>query len=352
MCRAVLLSVDTVEESAPLVNSNSATPQSPFSKAHESAVRLDPFSFLAVFELGEVYRLLDRVSQAIRAFVHACELEPNDFDARFRLASCYHRTGDLDEALEAYLAALEINSDNAYAWTNLGAVYDSQGKYYEAIRAYKEALERNTNQPIVLINLATAYLHQQRWSTARKALKKAIEMDGRISIAHERYGYCLWREQKLDEAAQSYLRAISIDRKNAAAFAGYGAVRVTQYLIDPQRSAYRDEAIEAWHTSLEIHADQPRLRALIEKYRPRGLTAPSLIGPPKKAPNGRSERVRQVESSRPAIRPSRAASASDRYLCHTHPAVAARAPPAVRHWKRHLAHDRCSGYSLVTERCR
>lgn len=234
----------------------------------ETAVRLDPFSFVASFELGEVYRLLDRLTQAIRAYVRACELNPFDFEARFRLASTYHRNGDFDEAAAAYKEALDLNPNNHYAWTNLGAVYDLQGKYYEAIRAYKESLERKTRQPVVLINLATAYIHQDRWETARKTLRVAIEMAPDLSIAHERYGYCLWRDDQLDEAARSYLRAMGLDSRNAAAFAGYGAVRITQYLNDAQRVAYLDEAIEAWHTSLELEPDQPRLRALIAKYRP------------------------------------------------------------------------------------
>ncbi len=29
----------------------------------------------------------------------------------------------------------------------------------------------------------------------------------------------------------------------------------------------RDEAVEAWHTSLELNPDQPKLRSLVEKYR-------------------------------------------------------------------------------------
>ncbi len=248
------------------------------STALETAVRLDPYSFVASFELGEVYRLLDRLTQAIRAYIRACELNPFDFEARFRLASSYHRNGDLQEAVEAYKECLELDDDNYYVWTNLGAVYDLQGKYYEAIRAYKESLERKTQQPVVLINLATAYIHQERWETARKTLKIAIEMDPNLSIGHERYGYCLWRDNELDESAQSYLRAMTLDRKNPAAFAGYGAVRITQYLNDATRVAYLDEAIEAWHTSLELEPNQPRLRALIDKYRPQASGRPVDLG--------------------------------------------------------------------------
>ena len=235
----------------------------------EQATRLDPFSFTSIFELGEVYRMLDRVTQAIRAYTVACELSPRSFESRFRLASCYHQTGDLDRAIQEYKSAIKLEPRSAFAWSNLGAVYDARGEYYDAIRAYKLSLECKTQHPVVLVNLATAYLNQERWATARQTLQAAVRMDASLSIAHERLGYCFWREQNLDEAAQSYLRAMSLDNRNAAAFAGYGVVRMTQYLADPQNDAYLTEAVEAWHHSLEIQPDQPKLRALLEKYRPK-----------------------------------------------------------------------------------
>lgn len=245
------------------------------SESLETALRLNPFSFVAAFELGEVYRLLDRLKQAVRAYVKAVELNPADFGAQFRLGSCYHRLGELDEAAVAYQAAIDLDDKSAFAWTNLGAVYDSQGKYYEAIQAYKKSLECDAKpQPIVLVNLATVYLNQERWSTARKTLIEAIKRDPNLSVAYERLGYCLWREQSMDEAAQAYLRATALDGANAAAFAGYGVVRITQYLDDPNRVMFLNEAVEAWHTSLEINPKQPKLRVLLEKYRPKRGTAP------------------------------------------------------------------------------
>lgn len=245
------------------------------SESLETALRLNPFSFVAAFELGEVYRLLERLKQAVRAYLKAVELNPGDYQAQFRLGSCYHRLGELDEAAASYRAALELNDRSAFAWTNLGAVYDSQGKYYEAIQAYKKSLECDAKpQPIVLVNLATVYLNQERWSTARKTLVEAIKRDPNLSVAYERLGYCLWREQNLDEAAQAYLRATALDAANSAAFAGYGVVRITQYLDDPNRMTYLNEAVEAWHTSLEINPNQPKLRVLLEKYRPKHGRSP------------------------------------------------------------------------------
>lgn len=238
-------------------------------EALKAAVRLDPNDFVPIFELGEVYRLLNKLAQAIRAYVMACELNPLDFEARVRLADCYYRSSELESAAQAYQEALKLDRRNAQAWSNLGAVYHMQVKPYQAIQAYKHALEYGTRQPAVLVNLATVYIHQHRWNTARNTLLIAIDLDPTLSPAHERLAYCLWRQESYDEAAERYQRAIRLDGKNAAAFAGYGAVRMTQYLNEPEKLALRDEAIESWHTSLELDPSQDKLRVLVEKYAPK-----------------------------------------------------------------------------------
>lgn len=234
----------------------------------ETAVRLDPFDFKPMFELGQVYQLLDRVAQAIKAYALACELDPKNFDVRSRLAICYQQSGDLDRAIETYKAALHIEPRNAFAWSNLGAVYNDKGMYYEAINAYKNSLECGTpHQPVVLVNLATAHINLERWQAARQTLQTAIRLDPNLSVAHARLAYCWWRENKLDEAAVCYRRAIELDTKNAPAYAGLGVVRLSQYLAQPEHEDYLNEAVECWHTSLEINPDQPKVRGLLDRYR-------------------------------------------------------------------------------------
>lgn len=234
----------------------------------ENAVQLDPLDFSAMFDLGEVYRLLDDLGRAIRAYALACKLQPRSFEPRFRLAAAYHQSGELDQAIEQYDEALKLNPSDAHAWSNLGAAHDASGAEYEAIRAYKRSLECSTSQPVVLVNLATVYINQERFSAARRTLEVALRMAPNLSVAHERVAYCHWREQEYDQALESYARAIELNEENARAHAGYGVVRMTQYLKDPQQLTYRDEAIEAWHRSLEIDPSQAKLRTLIEKYRP------------------------------------------------------------------------------------
>ena len=177
-----------------------------------------------------------------------------------------------------YKKALAINPDHAGVHANIGAVHDSDDQYYEAIRAYKNSLERDGTQPIVLVNLATTYLKQGRFRLAEIALNKALQMDPHLSMAYERMGHALYRQEKYDQAIDTYERAIRLNPRDAVAYAGLGVVRMRQLLMDPSRTALRDQAVEQWHRSLELEPQQPKLRKLLAKYQPAAVA---------RAPGGR-----------------------------------------------------------------
>jgi tetratricopeptide (TPR) repeat protein len=121
----------------------------------------------------------------------------------------------------------------------------------------------------VLVNLATVYLNQERWETAHRALNLALDMDPTLAVAHERLGYCLWRRQEYEASEACYRKAIELDPRNAPARAGIGVVLMTRYLEQPEEVILRDRAVESWHVSLELDPNQPKLRELVEKYRPK-----------------------------------------------------------------------------------
>ena len=52
------------------------------------------------------------------------------------------------------------------------------------------------------------------------------------------------------------------------AHAGLGAVKMAMHLTDTARPELKLQAIEHWHKSLELAPEQPKIRALVEKYGP------------------------------------------------------------------------------------
>ena len=83
----------------------------------------------------------------------------------------------------------------------------------------------------------------------------------------KRMGDILFLLKDYDEAIAEYLIAFSIDRHFFPALNEIGWVLITQY----QQSlgldeAKREAALDAWHRSLAINPEQPKINRLIQAY--------------------------------------------------------------------------------------
>ncbi len=233
------------------------------------AIRIDPFSFDETFKLAQLHHVMHRLSEAIQAYLHAVELKPDDFDAQLNLGVCYQEIGDFEQAVERFHRAIGLNPDRAHAFLNLGVALDAQQKYYEAIRAYKEALEREIHQPLVLVNLAHTYMNQDRLKLARLALEQAIRLDPQFASAHETLGYCLFCMRNFADAERSYKRALAYEWRLPRSHVGLGSIDMLGFLKNRTETNLHARALEHWHRSLELDPDQPRIRKLIARYRPK-----------------------------------------------------------------------------------
>ena len=142
---------------------------------------------------------------------------------------------------------------------------DGQGQDSGAINAYKNAMERDNRQPHVLVNLAYTYLNQKRLKMARRTLEQAVAIDPSLPTAHEALGYCLFQSKDYDAARKAYLTALALDARMSGAYANLGSIEMLRYL-QRRDDAKPELALEYWHRSLELDANQPKLHQLIAKY--------------------------------------------------------------------------------------
>ena len=134
----------------------------------------------------------------------------------------------------------------------------------------------DNHQPLVLVNLAHTYMKQDRLKVARATLATAVQLDDKLAPAHEAMGYCLFRMQEYDGAEEAYRNALINDPKLPNTYAGLGSVYALRYIQDKSHTGLRDRALECWHRSLEFDPDQPRIRKLVAKYKPRA-TDPTTV---------------------------------------------------------------------------
>lgn len=235
--------------------------------AFELACKIDPWSYEDHLNLGQVYQVLKRFYDAIAALNRATVLHPESAIGHHNLGQCYYETNDFEKALTAVDRASELDPDNPLILASLGNIHAKGGDPYEAIRVYQQALELNPDDIEVMVQLGTVYTDMKRFAPARLVLEKAAEIAPDQPGPHVALAYSLLKEEQYPQAIQAYESAIALDENSYLAQSGYAAANMILYLrTDRKNNEYTQKALRAWHRSLEIEPEQPRVKKLIEKY--------------------------------------------------------------------------------------
>ena len=194
-------------------------------QALEDSVKTDPRFALGYAQLGEAYRLKNRVDRnpnwlveaqanckkaaeidnripavhvtlarihdlmgqhdlALQEFQRALEINPRDPDALNGLARAYEDSGRVADAEAAFQKAAALRPDSWDGYDELGNFYDRQSKYDQAVQQYRHALQLTPDNAQVYANLGATYINSgdpKKLGDAEAALKKSIELISQLS---------------------------------------------------------------------------------------------------------------------------------------------------------------------------
>ena len=114
----------------------------------EQAVKISPYSPMALLNLGSTLALKGNHERAISELKHALEIAPNYGDARAALASEYRASGKTDEAEKEYRVLVKAEPKNPAALLELAGFLAEQGKKDEAKQLISQALELNPSEAL------------------------------------------------------------------------------------------------------------------------------------------------------------------------------------------------------------
>jgi eukaryotic-like serine/threonine-protein kinase len=167
--------------------------------ALQNAVRTDPRFALGYAQLGEAYRLKNRVDQ-----------NPHW----------------LEEALANCQKAIELDNRVPAVYVSLGLIHDSAGKHDLALQEFQHALEMDPRNPSALGGMARAYEHSGRIADADATYQKAAALRPNDWMGYNDYGAFLDRQNKFPQAIAQYQRALKLTPDNAQVLLNLGGVYV------------------------------------------------------------------------------------------------------------------------------
>ncbi len=223
--------------------------------------------------LGEAYRALRRISEAVACYRRAVELKPDYVEAHNNLGVVLTDLGKLGEAVACCRRALELKPDYAMAHNNLGNALMDQGKLDEAVAAYGRALELQRDYAEAHYNLGNAFQRQGRLDEAVACGRRALALKPDYAEAHNNLGNTLKDQKKLDEAVACYRRTLVLKPDYAVAHCNLGVAFSEQGKPDEAVACYRralelkPDFVEAHYNLGNAFSDQGNLDEAIACYR-------------------------------------------------------------------------------------
>ncbi len=194
--------------------------------------------------LGNAYKRVGRVDEAIREYREAVRLPPGYALAHFNLGNAYQAKGRIDDAIGEYREALRANAGHVEAHFNLGGVYHAKAQLDDAMREYREAIRLAPGHVGAHCNIGNIHDARGQLDDAMREYRKAIELDPRSSAAHNNLGADHHVKGQLDDAIREYREAIRLEPRNAEAHSNLGGI-----LMQRGRT---DEAVEEYRRALEL----------------------------------------------------------------------------------------------------
>ena len=148
------------------------------------SVRLDPKNANYNSDLGEMYRRIGLLDQAIKFNLEAVKLNSELDNTNYNLGLAYFGKEDFDKAIVFFEKAIKVNPKHGFAWNNLGSSLEKLDKLKLAHEAYEKAVDLNSNHLEALNNLATTNTQFNKADEAVKIFNKAIDVHPHFFEAH------------------------------------------------------------------------------------------------------------------------------------------------------------------------
>lgn len=231
------------------------------------AADLMPQSFEPRYKQGLMLQLLNRLHEAVKAYIKALEINPSDFEANLNVATAYLQLGEASSGLPFAQRSVQINPKSGPAHANLGSIYSTLNRHQDAVNEYRQALELVELSPPLLLNLANSLGKIGRFDEMLNTLNQVIRIQP-SAAAYERTGFAHFRLGRFDEALKAFRTSVEIDPNYAPGHTGIGVCLLNEYEFAKRANDdFRSEGLKHLRLSVQLDPRQNQVIDLINRYR-------------------------------------------------------------------------------------
>ncbi len=163
-------------------------------------------------------------SEELKAAKEAVRLNPNSVEAQYELGIAYSQFGRFEEAIEPFKKAISLKPDYEEAYGALGNLYDQIKRYDDAIINYRQGLEKLPESIRLLSGLSQIFLTTKRYDESLEILKKMVALEPAKATHHYQLARLYFIIKKDNEALTHLLQAINLEPKHTLSHNLLGAV--------------------------------------------------------------------------------------------------------------------------------
>ena len=233
---------------------------------YANAARIEPRNYDAQYKHGLALHLLDRIIEAISAYLRAIDINPASYEANLHVATAYAQVNETNRAIPFAVRAVDLQPQNADARRNLASLYRAIGDHESAVTELQQAAELMELTPALLLDLADSLSHLRRYAEMAAALDQLVATQP-SSGAYERLGFANFRMKRYDEALAHFESSLELDDDYYPALNGVGVCLLNRYILSERRdNVSLDSAVRMLRRSLRVKRDQPRVVDLLSRY--------------------------------------------------------------------------------------
>lgn len=194
--------------------------------------------------LGEAYRHLDRLDEAIASFQRALALQPDFPNALDNLGNALATQGRNNEAIDCYRRAIALQPGFANAFNNLGDVLKESGQLDAAFACFQKAIDLRPDFAEAHNNLGRAFQDRDQLDEALACFRQALTLKPDLVEAHNNLGGIFKDRGQLHETIACYQRALELDPDRPDIHSNL--VLALHYLSDGEASTL-DAELRRWN---------------------------------------------------------------------------------------------------------
>lgn len=206
----------------------------------EQLLKLNPYSAKAYELRGDIYRQVNRLSEAIEMYKKGFSIDSTDLNMMRHIATVQIDLGNLRAAIRILMDLIKKDNKAAEFYVDIGDATFKIGDTTKAIYYFSKAKALKSNLTLARVNLANMYLLKAQWQKgidellyvkmlnywypiesiikyssimAESEFKSWVEQQPNESEAHYYYSFSLLYKYGIDEALEEIEKAIELNNQ-------------------------------------------------------------------------------------------------------------------------------------------